>query len=190
MKQILFILILMIAYGGFSQNSPRNRKLFHFDNRGIKPDSVVVHIDSLTTQQLLNKMTVWAKTSKIKGCKIEVFSSFIGEDITIKGKCRNLIRSKNNSGINPIKTGKFTIELKVDFCCYTFQPQSFKYSNGLGVFNNMSIKENSISIFKNNGEIREGFQLFPSAIQNLFNMVEASLYYYLKTGEQLVFKYY
>ncbi len=188
MKTLVSILLVLLPLTSHTQNKILGREVFEFSNKGLEPTSVTVAIDSLTKVELYDKVITWVEVANrtISDSDIKLISSEPNQQITIRGKLPFYLCEMTKALKFRCFNTKYTVDIIVFEGGYRITPSSLKYeANNNTLWMTIKLNKRSNTIYKSNGDVRPSFIYFPSTIETIFNVIDISLYHYIKTNEEL-----
>mgnify|MGYP003610375767 CR=1 FL=1 len=178
MKKILLGFLLLV---GFYTNAQEND--FKFTKDGFT-DYVVGSIEGKTAQELYKKTIDWINVT-YKNPKEVIKAQVENEYIRIEGSIFNMICMKS-LGLLTCNDARYQIEVSLKDGKYKFdvikleeyiKPSQYVVNSG---WSEISLT-NTSGFYKNNGDIKNIFKLYPTAIETEFNSLNISLKDFLKS---------
>jgi hypothetical protein len=184
MKKILFlsilisILISLLSFVSINDKKT-NHEQFTYNEKGLSPNYIIVHVDSLNQSELYNQSINWIK-EKYKNPDKVLKMTIENEKLRLEGVKTDLICIKAG-GIN-CYNGTYIIELSFKDNKYKFEPIALEYRVPRSQYSAggvQSIDLNDGSIFYKNGQVQKYWATIPNAIESLFNEINFDLEQYL-----------
>ena len=175
MRNLLLGALLLLSTLSFSQETE-----FKFTKNGFT-DFVVTQVDGKTQSDLYKKVLDWVQVT-YKNPK-EVLKAQIENDyIRIEGFKSNVLCIKF-LGMLDCSDIRYQIEIyvkdgkyKFDVIRLEFYTKPTKYNNYVGGWNDFPINSIDYSfMYKDSGEIRNNYKLYPESIETTFNSLNISL---------------
>ena len=176
MRTIL-ILFLLFPFIVTPQDKILDRELFEFTNDGLKPLSLKVEVDGVSSEELYFKAIKWLEETdnSIKDCTIKLKSNTKNEKITISGHLDFYLCEFTKKIKFKCYDTRFTIDLLFSDGSYSINPKSLKYeANNKTLCLPIKLNKKSKTIYKSDGTVRRSFIYFPSTIKTIFNVIDIS----------------
>jgi hypothetical protein len=172
MKKSL-LLILFIA--GFANAQETE---FKFTKDGFT-DFVVINIEGKNQQELYKKALDWLQVT-YKNPKEVIKAQIENDYVRIEGIRSSMFCMKSLGMLNCLD-GKYQIEISFKDGKYKFDVISVEHKSTYGWSAFLINGDIGQAYFKENGEIRSAFKLYPDAFQSTFNDLNKDLESFLKS---------
>lgn len=178
MKKILLVLLMAVSFYSNAQETE-----FKFTKEGFT-DYVVGNVEGKTTQELYKKTIDWINVT-YKNPKEVIKAQIENDYIRIEGAKSNMLCIKTLGLLNcsdvryqieiSLKDGKYKFDL-IKLEQYT-APSKYTFISG---WSEVGLA-NTSAYFKENGDLRSFFKLYPASIETEFNTLNISLLDFLKS---------
>lgn len=178
------IILGLIAFMSFSSNAQETEFKFKNDKKEGFTDYVVGNIEGKTAQELYKKTLDWVAVT-FKNPKEVIKAQIENDYIRIEGAKLNMLCIKS-LGMSYCSNARYQIEISFKDGKYKFDvtkleqytpPSQYVVNSG---WSEVELTNTSYC-YKENGDLKSLFKLYPSAIESEFNALNASLKDFLKS---------